>query len=70
MESMSKNRRDTVNWHEIEFWWIKFKGSLTIAEVYRYNDLLEAVVAGREEPVSISERDLILEIKKPTLILL
>jgi hypothetical protein len=69
MGSMSK-RPNRVDWHEIEYWWIKFKGSLTIAEVYRYDDVLEAIVAGTEEPVSISERDLVLEIEKPTVIVL
>jgi hypothetical protein len=46
--------------HEIEYWWIRRKGSLTLAE--------EAHVTGVEEPVHIHEADLVAKIKKPAVI--
>jgi hypothetical protein len=63
--SMSKTRPNTVDWHEVEYWWIKYRGSLILAEVYRYGDFLDAIFPGTIGPVSISERDLFLEIEKP-----
>jgi hypothetical protein len=64
---MSKKRPNT---REIEYWWIMRSGSMIIAEIYRYGDVLEAVVTGTGESFRIKERDLILEVKKPTVIVL
>jgi hypothetical protein len=64
---MSKKRPNT---REIEYWWIMRNGSMIIAEIYRYGDVLEAVVTGTGESFRIKERDLILEVKKPTVFVL
>jgi len=65
----ANQRTESMMTPEIEYWWIRREGSLTLAEIYVHNGVpIEAHVTGVEEPVHIHEADLVAKIKKPAVI--